>query len=309
VRSGEDLEDLTEKIFRILTANPFETGLVTVEKNVCLPGADGPRQIDVVVRTMAGPIDLMTIIECKDYRRKVDVTTVDALHSVAQDVKANRAVLVARSGFSRTARQKANRLGIALFRADRMMNVTDEVFQVPVYVHEIRPTEIEIGGHVRLDAGDQVGLADVLTVNDQNLLVLLRKHLVADETFAGAGPGRHEWSPTDLGEPMHIGIAAGETRVVEELSVTYMLAERHFFGYLSDLRQAILLYDEFQETSQVLVEAEMFVVDYARFFAEFSSRDELPLEPVIMANVAMVPDPDTDVRLDRGRFAMRRISP
>lgn len=305
MKPGEDLEDLTEAIFRVLTSNPFESGHTVVERDVRLDGADGPRQIDLVIRTTAGPIQLTTIIECKDYARRVSVTTVDALHSVAQDVNASRAVLVSRGGFSRTAVQKAKRLGIALYTADRVMNVTEEMFQVPVHVREIRPTNVRIQGNVRLKAGDQVGMQNLVMVNGHNLLYLLRDHLIADQSLPLAEAGDQAWVPSGVGEPTHIKTAAGDERSLENLKVIYSLAERHYFGYLGDVSEAMLLYDELESTSQLLVKAESLMTDYVTDFVEFDSMD-LPVEPVLTAYVAVVPDPDTDML--SGYLDMKRLS-
>lgn len=305
MKPGEDLEDLTEAIFRILTSNPFESGRVIVERNVRLVGSDGPRQIDIVIRTTAGPIELTTIIECKDLRRRVDVKTVDALHSVAQDVNASRAVLVSRAGFSRTAAQKAKRLGMALYTADRLTNVADELFQVPIHVREIRPTNVDIQGNMHLEGGDQIGMEDLIRVNGQNLLYLLRDHLVADESFVVADVGTHDWIPTGLGEPLRIETGGGDERLLENLKVVYTLGERHYFGYLGDVSQAMLLRDELESTSQILINAESLMTDYVTNFTEFGSVDDLPAQPVLTANVAVVPDPDTDMRTRH--FAIKRL--
>lgn len=307
MRRGEELEDLAEAIFRILTSNPLKSGQAAVERNVRLVGADGPRQIDIVIRTTAGPIELTTIIECKDYKRRIDVRTVDALHSVASDVNASRAVLVSRGGFSRTAMQKAKRLGIALYTADRMMNITDEMFQVPIHVREIRPTDVEIQGNFYLEAEDQIGMQDLITVNGQNLMHLLRDHLIADESLVVANAGTHDWAPPGRGDPMRIKTSTGEERIVENLRVVYTLAERHYFGHVGDVSQAMLLRDELEGTSQVLIRAESLMTDYVTDFAEFGSVDDLPAEPVLTANVAALPDPDTD--MPASHLTMKYLGP
>jgi hypothetical protein len=73
VKVGQPYEDLVELIFRAI----IDKRNSSVERNVMLDGADGPRQIDVLVRSSVGPIDLVTIIECKDYKKIIDVTTID----------------------------------------------------------------------------------------------------------------------------------------------------------------------------------------------------------------------------------------
>lgn len=87
---GEKFEQLTAEIFKALTArNEFES----VSKNVKLPGPDGDREIDVLITGKVGPFAVKTIVEYKDYKKKVNVQVVDALHSKMVDVCANKAVL------------------------------------------------------------------------------------------------------------------------------------------------------------------------------------------------------------------------
>lgn len=119
VKAGQDFEDLTAEIFDSLRNNPqYES----VEKNVKVRGLDCDRQIDVLLRGKIGPFDNITIIECKDYNKLVNITTVDALDSVRRDVNADKAVLVSRKGFTKKAIQKAKRLGIRLCTAHSAAN-------------------------------------------------------------------------------------------------------------------------------------------------------------------------------------------
>ena len=108
---GKSFEGLTKHVFEILTANEE---LTSVEENVKLDGADGPRQIDVLVRSKVAGIDICTIVECRDYAKRLDITHLDALHSKMHDVNADKAVLVSRLGFSKKATNKAKRVGITL---------------------------------------------------------------------------------------------------------------------------------------------------------------------------------------------------
>jgi Restriction endonuclease len=135
VKPGEDLEVLVERIMGLLTQGESAT---SVERDVQVEGPDGSRQVDVLVHSRVGPLAIDTVIECKDYAGKVNVMAVDALHSKMQDLQANKAVLVARKGFSKTAAQKAARLGISLFRADMLDNVPGAVHQVPVHIRQLR---------------------------------------------------------------------------------------------------------------------------------------------------------------------------
>lgn len=113
-KAGKEFENLTAEIFEALRTNPqYES----VKKDVKVAGLDCDRQIDVLLRGKVGPFDNITIVECKDYNKLVNITTVDALDSVRRDINADKAVLVSRKGFTKKAIHKAKRLGIKLCTA------------------------------------------------------------------------------------------------------------------------------------------------------------------------------------------------
>lgn len=61
------------------------------------------RQIDIVVRGSFGPHDLLTIIECKDYKDPVDVGTMSEFVTLRHDVQAHLGIIVSKAGFSEAA--------------------------------------------------------------------------------------------------------------------------------------------------------------------------------------------------------------
>jgi Restriction endonuclease len=293
VSSGKELEDLTAEIFTALTSDPAESGQVSVEKNVMLDGADGPRQIDVVMRSKAGPIELLTIIECKDYSRTVTVTVVDALHSVQRDVNASKAVLVARGAFSKTAMRKAKRLGISLFRANQLGNVREAVFEVPIYVREVRTTNLNIEGVVHLEAGTTINRDSLMNLNDLDIPKVLQEHLLATPYLHDAPPGVHSWN---IPKPWFIRDSTGKRWDMEDLEFRFRVVEVHYFGYLADLKTARHLHGVLEGQSTLLINGDDFLVDYSKDLSKFDSYEDLPATPAITASVAMVPDsidPDT----------------
>lgn len=82
-------------------------------------GPDGSRECDVLVTTPAGCGVLTTLIECKDFKKPVDVGYLDALVSKHADLATDMAVIFSNSGFTQTARNKATRKGIPLLGALR----------------------------------------------------------------------------------------------------------------------------------------------------------------------------------------------
>jgi hypothetical protein len=109
--TGKEFETLSHKVFTLLSSREDYT---KVELDVQLDSPDGKRQFDVIIRSKVGSLDILTVIECRDYNKNLSVVHVDGLHSKMVDVNADKAVLVAKKGFSKTAKQKAKRLGITL---------------------------------------------------------------------------------------------------------------------------------------------------------------------------------------------------
>src|SRR5436190_18383055 len=71
------------------------------------------RQIDISIRGKVGDVDLLYIVQCKDYRtHPADIKTIGEFSSVIKDVEASKGFLVCTSGFARSNRQYAKTLGI-----------------------------------------------------------------------------------------------------------------------------------------------------------------------------------------------------
>ena len=77
--------------------------------NAKLPGRQSKtqRQIDVLVRQKVGQFEMLIILDCKDYARRVDVKGVEAFYGLISDVGAQRGALVCPKGFSQSAKTRA----------------------------------------------------------------------------------------------------------------------------------------------------------------------------------------------------------
>lgn len=67
------------------------------------------------MRDRVGPYELFIAIDCKDYKKAVNVQGVGQFISLARDVGANKGVMVSAKGFSPTARTLARKAGIQLY--------------------------------------------------------------------------------------------------------------------------------------------------------------------------------------------------
>ena len=107
----EDLELLVAKIQMELAPT------AQVLHNQRLPGRKSgrQRQIDVLVKDKIGQYDIQIVIDCKDYKKPADVKSVEEFFGLLDDVGAQKGVLVCPSGFSQTAKTRAEGLQIDLY--------------------------------------------------------------------------------------------------------------------------------------------------------------------------------------------------
>jgi hypothetical protein len=73
------------------------------------------RQIDVLVTDKVAQFDINIVIECKDYKRPVDVKGVEEFAGLLNDVGAQKGVLVCPKGFTDTAKIRAEGFQIDLY--------------------------------------------------------------------------------------------------------------------------------------------------------------------------------------------------
>jgi Restriction endonuclease len=110
-RASVELEKLVQRIQQQLAPQ------AEVLHNVRLEGRQSgtQRQIDVLVRERIGQYEIKIIIDCKDHREPVDVKGVEEFNGLLDDVGAQKGVLVCPSGFTKTAKTRAEGLQIDLY--------------------------------------------------------------------------------------------------------------------------------------------------------------------------------------------------
>jgi len=111
IKPSVQLEQLVQKIQKQLA--PQAEVLHNVKMHGRLSGKG--RQVDVLVREKVGQYDINIIIECKDYKRPIDVKGVEEFSGLLNDVGAQKGVLVCPAGFSKTAKGRAKGLQIDLY--------------------------------------------------------------------------------------------------------------------------------------------------------------------------------------------------
>lgn len=86
------------------------------------------RQFDVVVQGRFAGQKILGVIECKDLRRPVGVSEIDAFATKSQDVHANISILVSRKGFTKPALEKCRHYNIQPLSLINDDDANDQLF-------------------------------------------------------------------------------------------------------------------------------------------------------------------------------------
>ena len=270
---GKDFERLVARVYEIIAQSD---GASIVSADEVIKSVDGGRQFDVVIRTRILGEELTTIVECKDYGRPANVTIVDALHSKMADINANKGIIVSRNGFSKTARQKAKRLGISLCTIDMLSSKLESPWaSFPILCRKIATDSYRVSFSVpdnagtieggRIDVNSMIaglGLMQVIGLSDFNVL------------FAS---GNLEIGVTEdmIGQQLEVRFTDGRSFPVGNLTLSFSLAGRYFFGYASDLPSSAVKISDDGLTHDVFIDVDDFQ-KVAHCFAEFQSLSDIP---------------------------------
>jgi hypothetical protein len=105
-KPGKQFEKVVANIHREFA------GVANVTENEFIQGQSGQlRQIDVALRTLVVGYEVLVIVECKDYKRPVEIGKVDELIGKINDVGAAKGILVSDSGFTGGAVRRAKKDG------------------------------------------------------------------------------------------------------------------------------------------------------------------------------------------------------
>jgi hypothetical protein len=251
-----------------------------VSRNVKLAGPDGDRQIDVLLEGTIGTIEIRTIIECKDYSGKVNVQKIDELHSKMQDVKAHKAVLVSAKGFSKTAIQKAHRLGIEVCTmSEALSEAWHPQIDLPISIEEVEPS-FKFGFQAYLEADMKIDLEN-LTINEINLAETFYRKW--NETEFSLLPLKSDQIAAFIGlaQPFAIKDVEGKVIPIKNLEMELNFKRRLFFGNLSTLPNTLIMEKIIKNDRTVLVDAG-HLLRYREFFAEYDESQSLPNEQAIL---------------------------
>lgn len=271
-KQGAEFETLTAEIFNALRNDPkYES----VEHNVFLEGIDGPREIDVLLKGRVGPCEIITAIECKDYNKNINVTVLDAFDSKLKDVKANKGIIVSRKGFSKTAKQKAKRLGITLCTAHQARSEKWEFnLEIPFIINELEIDLITPKFHIPVGGWD-VNELDIWHINNTHIHQLIAEYWNNNDIKS---EGTYSLSPTGS-KPAFIKRKKDGTELpLHKPEIEIHIKRALYQGYFNELDSAKLLrYIEEDNCSVVFDIQEL--ADYRSKAPKYETREQLTSAP------------------------------
>jgi len=105
-------EEFVASIQKQLTPN------AVVTHNEKIIGKSGvERQLDIVVRYSLAQFNILVVMDCKNWKKPVDINDVGAFCDQVEDVGANKGAIVCNAGFTEGAIKRAQEKGIDLLRA------------------------------------------------------------------------------------------------------------------------------------------------------------------------------------------------
>ncbi|KKQ34863.1 MAG: hypothetical protein US50_C0034G0004 [Candidatus Nomurabacteria bacterium GW2011_GWB1_37_5] len=115
MKQGKEYEDFVYKIF----SEFFKNFSLTQNDRIIGMESGLLREIDVSIRGKIDNINLLFVVQAKDYKNhKSDINVIGNFSSVIRDIGASKGFLVCASGFAKTNSQYARTLGIELLSVE-----------------------------------------------------------------------------------------------------------------------------------------------------------------------------------------------
>jgi hypothetical protein len=133
------------------------------------------RQFDATVRFRDGLYEHLAVVECKDHRSSVSVGDVDAFATKSRDANANKAIMVAASGFESGCLTVAMRHGIELYTLKQAQSFSDPTLDTrftPTIARNLRNVRLVLSA----DGNDVYQMPE-----DRNRLPYFLKHSLIEQ--------------------------------------------------------------------------------------------------------------------------------
>jgi len=242
------------------------------------------RQIDISIRQNIGPHRILIIVQCKNYKRKIDITDVGEFVSVIKDVRANMGVLVSNAGFTDGAINLAKENNINLCAIFDAQNKDWSILiKLPVICDFRKPI---MRGQFKVITTKQFHRQTdpnkIEFVKDNGELISLRKLFLKDwnEGKVDINIGEHIHIPTEK----NLYIRSDEGKLIP-ITVTFnvRVESRLFFGYVGiEKSQGIVSATDGSYTTKELTTADIDVVEVETKWQKIDSKEEAPQSPFIV---------------------------
>lgn len=162
--TGKEYERIVASIYRQFSGDAI------IKENEIING----RQIDVTIRNHVAGHECLIIVECKDYNRSVEVSKVDSIIGVMEDVRASLSVIVSDSGFTKGALERAQNNGRV-----KLVSVIDTLnsklrsritVPVQVQIHDLEPITLDLTFVSNENDVKELPLADFSTAVEQSVI-------------------------------------------------------------------------------------------------------------------------------------------
>ena len=274
---GKAYEAMVLTIYRALCR---DESFSDVQHNVKLQSPDGERQIDVLVTHEHANVKYMTVIECKDYIGKLNVTVIDAFASKLVDVKASKGILVSRNGFSKTAYQKAKRLGIELCMIDYAENLLKQLItELPVVLAVIQSIQLtsQLFFGNRSDHSIPIYQHSLSTINDRPLRELMFEDLKMGKIPIPSKSCEMLWSPTNLKSPFYIRDGNGDVLEIEWFRVTLKIEIEFYVGKANDFPDFITHMQHDDDKVRVFYPPK-FRLGFSSNLTRYKNKSDIPIQ-------------------------------
>ena len=134
-------EEVFESVVQVVQKTFVDHPNTQIHRRYRIPNNAGrKREIDVFIETTVNGINLKVAIECKDLKRKVSVTQIEAFKGKCDRIpRINKMIMVSRSGYQVDAINAANEFGIDLHRLEQ---ISEERVKSWFGPDSIRPGEV-----------------------------------------------------------------------------------------------------------------------------------------------------------------------
>lgn len=268
------------------------------------------RQVETSIRYSVAEYDILLVIDSKNYSFPVDVVDMGAFKSLANDVRANRAVMISTSGYTAAAIEMARSAGIEIHSCpDSGDSEWHSDVSIPVVISVLKIDSLNLGlssvpGHqfgipsqprqVPFELIEMIGL-DGTPLGP--ILAELRNRW--DEDASLRVPGEHAFNLAE-----HVVIREGANEFHSRVDAEIRVVQRHYLGPLevnlkgSGGNQTFSIIPN--ETKTDLIDPERIERGEVPGWVEIPNKDELAVS-VMFARGYVNTVPATDVPIFRER--------